>query len=106
MRTMRDVAALLASRLLAPNPVQAGTIAADLGLSNGTPTVSVTLGDATRRALYLPPAAIVVGGHVFVAPLDGRADAPLAVIATNYQVAGATPSGYGNGGYGSIPYGE
>lgn len=68
------------------NPTQLAVIVADLGLVNDTPQVLVGCGGTTRQATWLIPNAIVVGKAVFVARLDARVAASLAVIAPGYQI--------------------
>lgn len=107
MAGYREIAQLIAARVRRPNPIVGGQIVADGGLANDTPVVTVSVGGATRRAVYLAPHAVQEGGHVFVTRLGPDAGAPLAVIATNYQVTsdgvwgtGTRPWGAGGGVWG------
>ena len=102
MSSVDRLAALIASRLARPNPIVPGAIVADGGLNADTPLVSVSVGGTTRRAVYLPPHAIEENGNVFVCRLGPDKAAPLAIIATNYPVAG----GLGTGGLGNGPLGN
>ncbi len=86
MTTIKDVAALLARYLVPANPIIPAEIITDLGVGDGgTPMVVISAGDAARRAIYLPPHAIVEGGKVFAMRLGHRLTDPFCVIATNLQ---------------------
>ena len=106
-RTIADVARLIADAILRQNPTVPAVITADLGLVNSTPLVSVSVGGATRQAIYPLPTAIQVGGGCFVARMSADLTSPLVVIASNYQVQpGTASSGYGGAGFGAGGYGE
>lgn len=83
--SINDIAALIARHVPAPNPLFGAVITTDLGLVDGAPIVLVRVGDATRRATYLPPYAVQLG-NCFVARLDATPTAPLVIFSTNYQV--------------------
>jgi hypothetical protein len=85
-KTIRDIAELIANAILRQNPTVPAVITADLGLVNDTPLVSVSVGGATRQAIYPLPTPIQVGGNVFVARMSADLTSPLVVVASNYQV--------------------
>jgi hypothetical protein len=109
MATMRDIAQLIANRIAPPNPIMVGQLIQDLGTNADTPMVTVALGEAERRAVYLPPHAITPECGVFVARMSADLSSPLIVLATNIQVGpwggGAANTAYGEGEYGTGPYG-
>ena len=58
-----------------------------LYLTEDTPIITVTSGNALRRAVYLPPHAIIEGGNVFVMRIGPELTADVVILATNYQVS-------------------
>lgn len=100
------IADTIASLIWHRNDIVEATITADLGLVNNTPQVSVSVGGASRVAIYACPIPIQLLG-CFVCPTHAGPGADLLVIATNYQVGtpGAGGAGYGGGGFGTGGYG-
>lgn len=102
MKTIQDIAALLAAHLTPRNPIFTAQIITDNGLGAGnTPMVVLSTNDAARSAVYLPPHAIVEGGKVFVTRMGHRLTDPLICLATNYQGIATV----GGGGLGGSPLG-
>jgi hypothetical protein len=105
-RGINDIAALIAGAIWRRNDIVPAVITADLGLVNATPQVSVSVGGATRQAIYACPNAIQLKG-CFVVGLSADRTSPLVVVASNYQVPlPAGGSGFGGGGFGESGYGE
>lgn len=92
-----EIAALIARRVRRRNDIVGATIVEAGALSNDTPTVTVRVGGASRRAIYLPPHAPVAGGPVFVCRAGSETAAPIIVIASNFQVTGNTDGNWGSG---------
>lgn len=100
MTAYDDAARLTLGLVARRNPIQPGVIAADLGTSNGTPMVLLAGGGERRRAAYLAPHAIQVGGAIFWERQGAALDAPPVVPLTNYQVTPRTLGGGASSGSG------
>ena len=79
------IAQAIADAVPRRNDILPAAIVANLGLTNNTPIVTVTVGDATRTAIWACPKTITVGKGCFVTRLSPDPAADWVVIATNYQ---------------------
>ncbi len=94
MGSINAAATLTLGLVARRNPLRGGVIAADLGLVNGTPHVLIDGAGGRRRAAYLAPHAIQIGGAIFWQRAGQGLDSPLVVALTNYQVP---PQTFGGG---------
>lgn len=99
------IAQLIAAHIRRANPIVGAALVADLGLSNNTPVVSVSVGGTVRKAVYLAPHAPQEGYPVFVCRMGSDTAAPLVVLASNFQIGAVTVGGLGTGGLGTMPLG-